>query len=274
MARLSEKDRQLELARQNRLLARADRRFGREFEIVLSSGSEQMLDQYKRTGSAPDLPIDFYRRVEAVYVDLAGVVTEAFGARVLDQGKTLGYDFEVKNVFENFAAFFQQMALDYIAQEAIRQRIASVTNTTRDIIVNLITQGQKAGDSVDDIADRIASRIPVISRWRGAMIARTETHGAANYGAQQAGKATGLPLKKEWISAEDHRTRDFGQGDGVVDEFDHRSANGQIVDLDQPFRIASRNGAFEEIMFPGDPSGSAGNVINCRCASARFVEGF
>jgi hypothetical protein len=36
--------------------------------------------------------------------------------------------------------------------------------------------------------------------------------------------------------------------------------NGVKVDLNQPFFTSG-----EEIMYPGDPSAKAGNVINCRC---------
>ena len=39
------------------------------------------------------------------------------------------------------------------------------------------------------------------------------------------------------------------------------------VPADQPFKVPSKSGV-QDMMYPGDPNGSAGNVINCRCSSA------
>jgi hypothetical protein len=270
MPKPSESERQREAARQQRLLAVAERRFSRTFTAELARGSREMLGAYERTGTYPQLPDEFRRRVEQAYLDLSAVLIQTFGERILEQGKSAGYQIETKN----FAEFFQRLALEFIQLEAVRQRITSVTDTTRNIIIRLIEGGQEDGLGIAEIAKMISDRIPVISRARGALIARTETHAAANYGSHNAAKATGLPLRREWISVEDSRTRDFGTGDGVVDEFNHRAADGQVVGLDEPFRILKRDGSFEAIMFPGDPSGSAGNVINCRCAVANFVEDF
>lgn len=259
MTGLTGRSRRAEYRTQQRLLDAADARFRGGLEAVIASASREMVVAFAATSASPQMPDNLYGRMERVYLDMASITIDAFGGRVLDQGKRMGLVVETKG----FAEFFQRLALEYIAQEAIRMRIASVTLTTRNIIIDAIQRGQEAGDSVDVIASRLEDLIPRMSRTRGALIARTETHGAANYGAHHAAKATGLTLRKEWVSAEDHRTRDFGEGDGDVDEFNHRAANGQIVDMDQPFRIARRNGTSELLMFPGDPNGSPGNTINC-----------
>jgi uncharacterized protein with gpF-like domain len=109
---------------------------------------------------------------------------------------------------------------------------------------------------VDQIATAILDAAPQIAAWRGPLIARTETHGAANYGAQQAAKATGLPVRKEWVAAGDERTRES-----------HRAADGQKVGLDERFNVG---GAW--LLFPGDPDGPPGETINCRCAIAHIVD--
>ncbi|MFN2347650.1 MAG: hypothetical protein ABR616_18305, partial [Dermatophilaceae bacterium] len=54
---------------------------------------------------------------------------------------------------------------------------------------------------------------------------------------------------KLWIATADDRTRP-----------EHLSANGQCVETDEPFRVGG-----EGLAMPGDPSGSAGMIINCRC---------
>jgi hypothetical protein len=65
-------------------------------------------------------------------------------------------------------------------------------------------------------------------------------------------------MDKVWISALDERTR---QG-----KFNHLEMNQKRVPLDKPFNVSG-----EKLMFPGDPKGSAGNVVNCRCSVAQVV---
>lgn len=72
---------------------------------------------------------------------------------------------------------------------------------------------------------------------------------AANLGSDLAARATGLPLLKQWMSAEDDRTRPS-----------HSEADGQEVGQDDPFIVGGVS-----LMYPGDPSAPAREVVNCRC---------
>ncbi len=86
---------------------------------------------------------------------------------------------------------------------------------------------------------------------RAKTIARTEGHRIqqmSTVDAQQAAKAKGADVVKQWDAALDGRTRDS-----------HRRVDGEIRELDEKFS----NG----LMFPGDPSGGAAEVVNCRCTS-------
>jgi uncharacterized protein with gpF-like domain len=62
-------------------------------------------------------------------------------------------------------------------------------------------------------------------------------------------------MRREWIAASGERTRSS-----------HNAADGQTVGMDEPFIIGG-----ESLDYPGDPSGSADNVINCRCAVGYIV---
>lgn len=252
MRRLINNDPRIEQRRQARLLAIMERRFRRLLAAEIRRATLAMLAQYEATGAAPRLPDDHERRIEDIYRQMAEVGIETFGERIVSQGKHAGLILERKS----FVEFFRRLALQYIALEMIRRRITSVTETTRQQIINQITAGQNAGEGIAAIAKRISDNVGIISRQRGALIARTETHGAANYGADGAARATGLKLRKEWIAAEDERTR-----------VEHAEADGQIVDMDQAFEVGG-----EMLMYPGDPAGSAGNIINCRCSISHLVD--
>ena len=88
--------------------------------------------------------------------------------------------------------------------------------------------------------------------YRVNLIARTETHRTASC------KETKLLLRninisgtqKEWIAIQDARTRAT-----------HSIASGQRIPLDQKFVVGG-----ERLKYPGDPSGSPGETINCRCS--------
>ena len=67
-----------------------------------------------------------------------------------------------------------------------------------------------------------------------------------NTAVNLAGEESGVLLDKEWISAEDAKVRPS-----------HAEMNGMQVDMNQKFANGLR--------YPGDPLGSASEVINCRC---------
>jgi len=250
VARLIDQDRQREQRRQSLLLDRLEAQFRGRIQRELIAAIREAMRVYELTGEVPVMN-DLRPRLEAVYRQMAEVSVRTFGARVIDQGKAFRPDLERKD----FAATFARIAVAYIAQEAIRRRITAVSETTRAQVVNAVTAGFDEGLGVAEIARSINSQVQAFTAARAAMIARTETHGAANYGAQEAAKETGLRLKKEWVAAADERTRQ-----------DHVDADGELVDETAPFIVGG-----EELMFPGDPAGSAAQVVNCRCAVSHVV---
>lgn len=81
---------------------------------------------------------------------------------------------------------------------------------------------------------------------------RTAVERAASAAAHQvalAAAAAGPGVSKEWVTCGDDRVRP-----------DHADADGQAVMVDQPFIVGG-----EELMYPGDPVGSAAQTAQCRC---------
>lgn len=166
---------------------------------------------------------------------------------------------------EDEESLFDQIIRAFIEQYGAQQ-VSRILETTREQIAEMVLQGQMRGLGLSEIQKGIREAIPEISRVRAATIARTETHRSSNYATMEVAKTARRPLMKRWVSVEDHRTRDFGEGDGVIDQFSHRAIHGQTVAMDQPFLVPRLFGQPEPLMYPGDPSGSPGAVINCRCA--------
>jgi uncharacterized protein with gpF-like domain len=130
----------------------------------------------------------------------------------------------------------------------------SISDTDFDDVQGAITAGLEDGLGVEAIASSIR-KITDLTPYRAATISRTETHAAATYGAieeaRQTSQEIGIQLVKEWLPTLDNRTRP-----------EHAAmAGSEGVPLDQPFIVGG-----EALDRPGDPAGSAENVINCRCA--------
>lgn len=84
---------------------------------------------------------------------------------------------------------------------------------------------------------------------RATLIARTESTGAANYGAWQALAAEGVQTKV-WLATGDSRTRPT-----------HAATSGQEVRLAGSFQVGA-----SLLRFPGDPAGPVDETASCRCA--------
>jgi len=140
-------------------------------------------------------------------------------------------------------------------QDALEERSARVfsylNETTLGQVFDTIEGGIDKGRTVQEIAGDLRSRFSDIAEIgsRAMTIARTETLTAVSLGQAAAMKdaAQVIPnLKKMWITANDDRVRET-----------HIELHGDIVAWD---------GVFDNNLgFPRDPSGPAGEVINCRC---------
>lgn len=123
-----------------------------------------------------------------------------------------------------------------------------------------VLQGVLQGDSMEDIAKRIAT-VQKMNKAAAIRSARTIVTGAENKGrldSYKRAEADGVILEKEWIATSDKRTRDW-----------HNELDGQTRPINKPFE-----NAIGKIMFPGDPSADGANVYNCRCSMSAVIKGF
>jgi len=233
------------------MMQRIERPFELRLRREIARAMREMAERFALTGEVL-APRDHVENLTAIYQAMAVATITAFGIRILDQGKASGHVLERKD----FAATMTRIALGYIASEVIRRRITNVAETTRGQIIGAVARGYDDGLGQVGVAGYIRDLIPGMSGARAGMIARTETHGAANYGSISAAAETGLRLRKEWIAAEDERTRES-----------HALANGQIVEQADAFDVGG-----EALFYPGDPGGAAAEVINCRCTTGFIVD--
>jgi len=245
-----------ERAIQQRAQTRVANRVSPQFESEIMSAYKRAAKDYSKFGSEVVVGaiLDQHGREMQETVQRTWVASgNLAGDRLLGAIKCAhGQDYEMKSAHSVFGEIFRAFIFGEAAARAV-----GLSLTTIFAIRQIIQMGKRNGDSVDKIADRMVKQGSVSSKYRAMMIARTESHAAYNIGRQAAAESSDLQLSKEWVSANDGRTRTFGTG-----KFSHRAANGELVALNQMF---VRTG--ESLRFPGDPSGSAGNIIHCRCAT-------
>ena len=128
-------------------------------------------------------------------------------------------------------------------------RLGEDVGVLKTLITSQVSRSIASGVSYAQTAKQLTTKTR-IGYNNAIRIARTEGHRiqctAADDAAQLA-KERGADVVKMWDATLDGKTRPS-----------HRKVDGEIRELDEPFS----NG----LMFPGDPDGSAKEVINCRCA--------
>lgn len=224
---------------------------------TLTSLMRHMLRKY-RAGEIVDLPDDAREQVEDMLAKTYGTSMRMAGEPMIEGLKDCFPQLETKQDEDDL---FQQFIAEFIEQYGAR-KVQQILETTRKQIMGVIREGQREGLGIEAIAKLMREAIPEFSRVRSRVIARTEAHGSSQFAQMRTAQQSTRPLVKMWNSVEDTRTRSFIEDD----QYDHRVMDEQRVALEQPFMVPTILGGSEPLMYPGDPNGSAGNVINCRCS--------
>jgi len=121
------------------------------------------------------------------------------------------------------------------------------------IIGSCVTQAIVQGESIPELAKRIAETTGERGRNAAVRNARTAMTSAQNAGrieTMHEAERMGIKVKKRWAAVLDSRTRDA-----------HADLDGQEQNVDDYFE-----NSIGPILFPGDPAADPANVYNCRCA--------
>lgn len=142
---------------------------------------------------------------------------------------------------------------DVFADRVLKKRTKLITDNFFKEIQLIVNRGIKADKPILELARDLREKAS-LGTAKAQLIARTETQTAANFGKFEGAKlraqARGVELEKRWIPAQDERTREI-----------HSAMNGSgWIPLEEKFEVGG-----ELLLYPGDPKGSARNIINCRC---------
>jgi uncharacterized protein with gpF-like domain len=133
--------------------------------------------------------------------------------------------------------------------------VDQVNTTTAKILQDRLTAAAISDRvSVDDYKKALSSTFDDLTSWRAETIARTEMVGSFNGASRQAAEDSNVVLAREWLATGGTRTRES-----------HAFLDGQrTIGMSDPYA----NG----LMYPGDPSGSGAETINCRCTELYITD--
>ena len=165
-------------------------------------------------------------------------------------------------------AMVRAVQLDSKISGGLYSRIGENVADLKKHITAEVSRGIAQGSDFHQIAKQIRGHMMGAytqktggALYRSELIARTEGHRIQVQSGMDAcykAKDKGADVVKQWDSTLDGETRDS-----------HRAVDGEVRELDEKFS----NG----LMYPGDPSGGAEEVCNCRCAllqRARWALGY
>ena len=153
-------------------------------------------------------------------------------------------------------AVTRAVQLDSQISEGMYRHLGEDVAKLKKHIASEVSRGISSGMTFNQIAQQLSFKMKgAYTNSGGSLayakrIARTEGHRIqcqAGMDACYKAKDMGADVVKQWDSTLDAKTR-----------ASHVAVDQEVREIDEPFS----NG----LMFPGDPSGRAAEVINCRCA--------
>ena len=149
-----------------------------------------------------------------------------------------------------------------MTKEAVRQtmrtsldKLVGVNDETRSQLMDTLLEGLDAEEPLDNLVNRVLDVFREATTTRAQRIARTTTTQSINASQLQAWQTEKVG-KKMWLTSRDEKVRDA-----------HTAVDGQTVKMSDSFVVAGEN-----LAYPGDPEGSAGNIIQCRCFMIPVLE--
>lgn len=245
----SKRQRQLEQRRFLRLIDIISTKYTISFKREIQKTMNKLANSYSLNNYLNEsILLDHKKSLQKILMRLYSDSIESISEKQFNSiKKSRNIIYEKKDALQDF----EELSIDYILKKGADLSV-QLTDTTRKDVQNIIAEGIKDNLSSKEIAKFIKEKAG-ISRSRAELISRTEVHSSANWASiestQSISNELNIEFKKVWNTTEDERTRSS-----------HREADGQEVDMDESFLVND-----EKLMYPGDSSGSASNVINCRC---------
>ena len=230
-----------------------ERAMRNEYEIYINEWMGQMLD-YIREQTNKSVTTD----ILSYFQSLVNNQNDKLSKISLKNSKRAQNEI-VKNMIDDYGLKYTET---FRATQSIVRKSKLITRINDTIIDEYRTAiAQGISESEGNLGEKLEALTRGVfkhAKSRGQTIARTETSSIANELILD-NFAENTVEKKVWLSAQDELVRSPDNGS----DYNHALADGQTVKVSEKFLITGVRS--EYLDYPGDPNGSAENVINCRC---------
>lgn len=236
-------------------IAAQERRFVRALRGLFAQQQREVLARLKAALS--ERAAEDIAKIDAILFDRAKNVRlfRDVGEKFIRQAMAARGAAEIADLGLEISFDAERPALIEMGKQLSTKFATEVNATTRRLLRESLTEGIGAGETVEELSDRVAEIYGQATGYRSERIARTVVVGASNAGAEEAYQQSGVE-KKEWLTARDESVRPS-----------HQAAEGQRVGVRDSFTVGG-----EPLRYPGDPNGPAGEIINCRCTLLPVIE--
>ncbi len=235
------------LARWQRLMAVVEIPYEQAIEAEKNRVIELVAREFQRERQITEVQFDGHVTVMRRLQDTYGRVAIRLA---LNEALAVGLKAHVKDWDKLWLYLVQRWVSEYGGAMALE-----TATTTRNDIQRIISAALGVEEEFNP-ASLVEAILAVrdLSRSRARTIARTETHNAmmfaADEGARKLARDNGLRAMKRWLPVQDERTR-----------ANHSAmANHPAIPMDADFNVGG-----VKMSRPADPRGGAANNINCRC---------
>jgi hypothetical protein len=247
---------QQQQVRFERLTRRLERKYSAIFAGVFFSQLEQYAKAIRKQPLNAIYSIDTYFPDEPLERAYRQMVMECFDTFRMDDPAVL-----IKAIDSSVWVTMVTQYITNVGGERITQINQYTKAYTLAKIRNVLNDGVENGLGIADISENMVSKIAEyakdFSRYRAQRVARTEIIGSSNRAGLMSVQAAGISdqVQKFWLPAVDERTRQTH-----LDMRDH-----EPIAIGELFEVPRLSGGIDRMEYPGDPRGSAENVIQCRC---------
>lgn len=252
-----------------------ERKLYKQFKLLFNSIRPQIINTIQLFGAPVFDKEKIEARIHFILRQQTLTAVKKFGTYKSRRSK--------KDIKASARDIFRQRLLDEL-DNRLTERVSRITNTLTDFLRTYGTDPDQYADSIRKRASLFAQRFTIFSEYKAKQLAVTEVNSSVELVKQRvaerhledlleedpeepemtsedddgtgavgllAGAAAASLLTKTWVAVLDSATRP-----------EHVEADGQEVPVDEPFEVGG-----EDLMYPGDDSGSPENVINCRCTA-------
>jgi len=150
-----------------------------------------------------------------------------------------------------------KQVLEYITGRQLK--IVGVSDAVRNELNTTLSEGVEAGETHQQLAQRVMDKFNDLTAGKAKVIARTEVNTATCKAGYVAMKDVGIE-HKSWLGSHGPHAREGHQSveDATVDA---------PIAIGELFDVPNEEGAVEQMMQPLDEEhgATAGNIINCQC---------